>query len=537
MIGENMIVLYILLFVLVLAIVVCWHEYGHYFFAKKAGILVNEFAFGMGPKLISKKKGETYWSIRAIPIGGFCAMSGEEEDGTQLIKVGDEVKIVLDEFGKISKIIMKTDNPDYADLETITVESVDLFGKDMSPLYLNQYEVNRDAVLIYSKKEEVQIAPEERRFSSKTPWQRFFVVLGGPLNNIILALVVFLLLGFITGVATNDPVIGDVSKDSGAALAGLSKNDKIISIDGHDINSNSDIHDVIYNANTRALEVKYERKGVTNTTTVYTQYYLQNIGISSSLSYEDKDKLYVVVESKNALIGTNKTRAKQDGYLENGDEIVAYSYNGSDFIELSTWEDFFKAADEMDGGSIQFKYNRINSDGSVITEQLSGTYEVYSDHLLDSQGYSPVVKQIGISAKTTIKFFPCLLNGLKSFWKAATIIFSTLGQLFTSKEVGVNDLGGFITILNQTATYAAGGFASLLYWIGLLSINLGIINLLPIPALDGGRILFIFIEAITKKKVNPKVEAWTINIVFWLLLGFMGYILIQDIIRLVIQIK
>ena len=134
-----MIVLYILLFILILAIVVGFHEYGHYFFAKRAGILVTEFAFGMGPKLVSKKKGETYWSIRAIPIGGFCAMSGEEEDGTELVKVGDEVKLVLDESGKVSKIIMKTDNPDYSDLETVTVESIELFGKDMSPLTLQRH--------------------------------------------------------------------------------------------------------------------------------------------------------------------------------------------------------------------------------------------------------------------------------------------------------------------------------------------------------------------------------------------------------------
>ena len=75
-----MVVVYILIFILVLGLVICFHELGHYFWAKKYGILVNEFAFGMGPKLFSKKKGETYWSIRAFPIGGFCAMSGEEVD-------------------------------------------------------------------------------------------------------------------------------------------------------------------------------------------------------------------------------------------------------------------------------------------------------------------------------------------------------------------------------------------------------------------------------------------------------------------------
>ena len=317
-----MIILYILLFILVLAIVVCWHEYGHYFFAKKAGILVNEFAFGMGPKLVSKKKGETYWSIRAIPIGGFCAMAGEEEDGNPLIKEGDEVKLVFDNEGKVSKIIMKTDNPDYADLPTVTVTSIDLFGKDMAPLTLNEYEVNRDAVLIYSKKDEVQIAPQERRFSQKTVWQRFFVVLGGPLNNIILAFVVFIIMGFIVGVATNEPIIGSVSEESGAYMAGLKKGDTITKIGEYEISTNSDISTALKNTPSRAIEITYSRGNESNVVTAYTQYYLQNLGISSSLAYDDMNKLYITVESKNALIGTNKTRAMQDGKLINGDEII-----------------------------------------------------------------------------------------------------------------------------------------------------------------------------------------------------------------------
>ena len=98
-------------------------------------------------------------------------------------------------------------------------------------------------------------------------------------------------------------------------------------------------------------------------------------------------------------------------------------------------------------------------------------------------------------------------------------------------------MGGFITILNQTASYAAGGFISLLYFVGLLSVNLGIVNLLPIPALDGGRILFLLIEGITRKKINPRIETIIENIVFWLLMALIVYILFQDVFRLFIQLK
>src|SRR5574344_193182 len=172
-----MVILYILLFILVLGLVVCIHELGHFFFAKKSGILVNEFAFGMGPKLYSKKKGETTWSIRMLPIGGFCAMSGEEATNP-LVKVGDKVRLAFDDSHSVERIIVDIENQDYKDLELVNIDKLDLWGENMADLYINDYKVNRNAMVVLSKKEELQIAPEERSFASKKAWQRFLVCLG-----------------------------------------------------------------------------------------------------------------------------------------------------------------------------------------------------------------------------------------------------------------------------------------------------------------------------------------------------------------------
>ena len=531
-----MIVLYILLFILILYLVVSIHEFGHFFFAKRAGILVNEFAFGMGPKLISKKKGETTWSIRAFPIGGFCAMSGEDREELP-IKQGDECKLVFDDNNKVSSIILKTDNPSYSDLPVVKIEKIDLFGKGMSPLYINDFEVNRDAVLVFNEKEQLQIAPEERNFYTKSVWQRFLVCFGGPLNNILLAILVFLILSFIEGVPnTSSPIIGEVSKNTPAEESGLLEGDKLISIGEYEINGFEDVSTAIYGTKSREFNIVVERDEELKTIPVYTQYYFQNMGIVSKSNVEDKTKLIIVCESEAALGGTNKTMAYQEGGLRNDDELTFIKYNDNEYIELTSWDQFLSLANEFDGGFVQFKYNRI-IDG-VLNENLeSNKFQIYSNELLQSQGYTTTIKQLGISSTSHIEFFSCIGNGFRYFWKSATIIFSTLKLLFTSKEVGINDMGGFITILNQTANYAAGGFASLLYWVGLLSINLGIVNLLPIPALDGGRILFLIIEGITGKKIPSKVENIIINVVFWLLLAFIGYILLQDILRLIIQFK
>jgi len=523
-----MTILYILIFILVLAIVVCFHEFGHYIFAKKAGILVNEFAFGMGPKLLTKKKGETYWSIRALPIGGFCAMSGEEQTDS-VIKEGDEIRIQL-ENDTITKIIVNKDIPEYQNYQSIVVEKLDLLGANMSPLYINEYEVKRDAIVVLSKNDEVQVAPEERNYFSKTVLQRFLVCFGGPLNNILLALFVFLILGFISGVPNGKSnELGDVSKGSPAELAGLQKGDRITKIGEYDITEFNQIHNAIYSTNSRKFEITYIRNGETNTTSVIAQYFFQDFGFSS-LDNDESDKVIIATRGDSALGGQTSSKAYKDGGLENGDEIISITYNGKEY-QINSWDELLKLSlKTIDGGTIYIKYKRNGEPGNT-------SYEVYSDELLLSQGYESAYKQIGISSTTTFNFFGCFLNGLKYLWNSAMIIFSTLGLLLFSKEVGLKDMGSFLTILDQTASYASAGFTSLLYWVGLLSINLGIVNLLPIPALDGGRILFLIIEKITGKKVNSKVETILINVAFWLLLALIAYITLNDVIRMVGKFK
>ena len=133
-----MVILNILLFLLVLSIVICIHEFGHFIFAKKAKILCHEFSFGMGPKLWSRKKGETTFSIRAIPFGGFVAMAGEEVEA-ELIKIGQKVRLGLDTDGQVKRIVLNSNNPAYDDFIEVTVEKIDLKGEGGDDLYINDY--------------------------------------------------------------------------------------------------------------------------------------------------------------------------------------------------------------------------------------------------------------------------------------------------------------------------------------------------------------------------------------------------------------
>ena len=121
------IILGIIVFILVMGILVMVHEAGHFLVAKKAGILCHEFSLGMGPLIYQKKKGETLYSIRLFPIGGYVSMAGEEIEDN-ILKGIKKIKLVIDEQNKVEKIIVNLDNPNYANLSSVEVKDYDLIG-------------------------------------------------------------------------------------------------------------------------------------------------------------------------------------------------------------------------------------------------------------------------------------------------------------------------------------------------------------------------------------------------------------------------
>ena len=115
---------------------------------------------------------------------------------------------------------------------------------------------------------------------------------------------------------------------------------------------------------------------------------------------------------------------------------------------------------------------------------------------------------------------------------SAMMIFNTIGLLFNNDNVGVSDLAGPVGIYTITSTALSGGIFSFLGWVALLSVNLGVINLLPIPALDGGRLVFLGYEAITTKKPNRRIENTLHYAMYLALLGLFVYITFNDVLRL-----
>ena len=193
----------IIVFALILGIIVLLHEGGHFIMAKRAGIMCYEFAIGMGPVIYQKKKGETVYSIRAIPIGGFVSMAGEEVE-SNILKGYHRCQLIVNN-GIVEEILV--DEKKFDEVKQIySIVSSDLVGtKEALPdeLYIivkdseeveTKYIVKRDVIIRFPKKQIIQNAPYERNFVNKTISERFLAVFAGPFMNFVLAIVIFFIL-------------------------------------------------------------------------------------------------------------------------------------------------------------------------------------------------------------------------------------------------------------------------------------------------------------------------------------------------------
>lgn len=520
-----MILLNLLIFIIVLGIIILIHEFGHFFFAKRAGILCHEFSIGMGPAIYQKRKGETIYSIRSIPIGGYVSMAGESINDA-LIKVDQVVGIKVNEQGQIYQIILNQDLPnDFVGL----IKSYDLYGKDFDPLYieievegvLKKYAVLRDAVYRLSEKREMWITPSEKSFESKTLWQRFLVIFAGPLMNFILALLLFTIVGFFAVKPNLDSnVVNLVAPNLPAETIGIVPGDQITEINGTTINSWTDLSSVMSQLDQATVSVTYVHDGTPVVTSdVPLSVAIQMAGIANITA----DHL---IYTDQAIIGQSFGRAKSDAGLLPGDLITQFKV-GTLTYDINNWNDIITFFQNNTRGDITVTYERNGV-------SYDTTYALISDTALAKLGYQAIVFQLGVSPEGHFNWGYTLAYPFKTFYGNMMQVFNTIGLLFNKAEdVGIGDLSGPVGIYSLVSDTARQGLIALIGFTGFLSINIGLLNLLPIPALDGGRLIFLGIEAVTRKPLNRKFENSVNNIMFFLLLGLFIFVTYNDIIRLI----
>lgn len=412
----------ILSFILALGIIILVHELGHFLVAKHYGILCHEFSIGMGPQVWSTKRGETTYSIRAIPFGGYVSMAGEEAE-KEMVKVDKVVGLGFSETGLIKQIFL---NPKQQNATvTGTIRELDLYEALTMTLVLEngetkEYQVDHDANYILEKGVQ-QIAPYDRCLESKSKWARFATMAAGATMNFILAFVLFFIVGLTVGMPTASNTLGGVIENSPAQVAGLLAGDQIISYNNQPVGNWEELTQAISSTN-EPTTVTYIRDGQTKTTEITPQ---------------------------------------------------------------------------------------ISENGGKITPSIGVSVE-YEKSL--SAGFHYSVFQMK---------------------EAFFSIIQTFKMLFVTKEAGINDLSGPVGIYTMTSTIATYGLTSLIVWIGFLSVNIGIMNLLPLPALDGGRIVFVLIEAVVGRPVDRRVEGYIHMVGLLLFFGLFIYVTFNDVIRLI----
>ena len=545
----------IIVFALILGIIVLLHEGGHFIMARRAGIMCYEFAIGMGPVIYSKKKGETVYSIRAIPIGGFVSMAGEEVESNVLTGY-HRCQLVINN-GIVDEIMVDEKKFD-SNQPIYSMVSNDLIGtKDAVPdeLYIIvkddedneiKYVVKRDVIIKFPKKQVIQNAPYEKNFVNKSIGERFLAVFAGPFMNFVLAIAVFFLLGICTGYADpNVTYIDNIMAGTPAYEAGLRDGDEILYITTGSLDSIKeedyfdhwdDISIALDDCATGKVDyagyvnVLYRRNNIINKTKVYPNNYINTIQIAFAHANGE--------ENNNLLIGEfarkNETSLSYKAGIRKGDILV--SVNGVVFNNRAEAMAYFYS----DASQEKFEYEVvIERDGKQETYTIDG----FSMKALFDNEIQPSKVQMEIAAEYQRSFVKSLYMPFVETGKSSLLVFKTLGLLFTDKSVGIRDLSGPIGILDATVSMIdirdANGklmigeiIISLLNWIAMLSVNIGLLNILPLPALDGGRIAFIVYEAITRKKPNSKVENIIHSIGFILLMALFVFVAFNDVLRL-----
>ena len=389
----------ILTFILVFGIIVVVHEFGHFYFAKKSGILVREFAIGMGPKIFAHiGKDGTAYTIRILPLGGYVRMAGWGDDTTE-IKTGTPVSLMLTDDGKVKRINLSGKKLDQTALP-MQVTQFDfedkLFIKGLVLEEEKTFAVDHDATVVEADGTEVRIAPLDVQYQNATIWGKLITNFAGPMNNFILGVVVFWILIFMQGgVRDVDTNQFHVMPQGALAKVGVPETAQITKIGSHEVSN-------------------WE-------------------SLIQAVESETKDKTAPTLD-------------------------VTISENGSD------------------------------KQVTVTPEESQGRYLL---------GVQPGIKS---------DFVSMFVGGFTTAADSALRILSALKNLIFQPDL--NKLGGPVAIFKASSDAAKNGIENVLYFLAMISINIGIFNLIPIPALDGGKIVLNILEAIRRKPLKQEIETY-----------------------------
>lgn len=363
-------VYYIVPFIVLLGILVFVHEFGHFLIARLSGVQVTDFSIGFGKQLWGfTDKHNTKWKICAIPLGGYCQFLGDA-----------------------------------------------------------------DAASAGSSEEVKELSEEDKKkaFPFQNPWKKLAIVLGGPGFNYLFAIIVFTLMFAFLGKFSFPPVVGEVVAGGAADKAGIVKADRILSINGHEVESFSEITTEISLTTGGVAEVKLDRAG--------------------------------------------------------------------EVMELS----------------VPLEMMKVEANGQTTERPMLGIKSMNTMELDHERMSLP----------------DAFVEACSEIWRITEGTLRGVGQMITGKR-GSEDLGGILRIAEMSGDISRkNGMLDFIAFMALLSINLGLINLFPIPVLDGGHVVIYLVEIVSRREINAKVKENLFKAGFALILALMIFATWNDFVHL-----
>ena len=422
----------LLAFIVAIALLVVFHELGHYWVARRCGVKVLCFSVGFG-KVIYRKRfdgGDTDWVISAIPLGGYVKMLDEREG---------------------------------------------------------------------------EVAPEdmEYAFNRKPVLQRMAIVVAGPLANFLLAIALYWIL-FVHGVPGLKPTLGDVPHGTPAASAQMQAGETILSINGETIPSWQELRWTLLGLSLQQGSVKIEAQNASGALLFHSLDMSSMEAKDLDGEFLDKLGLHPYRPTILPVIGkiAENSVAQRAGLLE-GDRILRA--NGA---AIKRWDELVEVVRSHPEQTVQLDIQRGKTAISVPVMPQAVTE---SGKAIGKIGAAPLVDKAAWQAMfTEVSYGPleAFIRSLRKTWETSAFSLKMLGKMVVG-EVSMKNLSGPITIADYAGQSAEMGVAAYLGFLALISISLGVLNLLPVPLLDGGHLLYYVAELVKGSPVSE--QAWEVG--------------------------
>lgn len=442
-------------FVVAIGVLVAFHEFGHFWVARKLGVKVLRYSIGFGKPLLTRRgKDGCEYSLAAIPLGGYVKMLDERE--------GD-------------------------------------------------------------------VAPEDahRAFNRQSPYKRLAIVAAGPLANFLLAILFFWMV-YVIGQPGLKPVIAEPPAQSAAARAGVQGGELVLRINGEPVETWNTLHTTLLEKVVDRNDLKLDvQRSTTDATTRSVTIPLERVRMDPEFLFTDLGLSPFRPKIVPTISAVEPDGAAAQAGFKAGDKLLT-----RDGVAIEDWQEWALWVRANAGAMPLVTFER---DGKVLTlKPLLGTVEEGGVSMGRFGARIELPREVNqdLFAEDRLNPFAAVPAAIEQTWRMSALTLKMFGRMFTG-EVSVKNVSGPLQIAEAAGFTASIGVVAFLSFMALVSVSLGVLNLLPVPLLDGGHLVYYTIEIIKGSPLSEPVMAAGQRVGLTFLVMLMGLAFYNDISRLI----